>query len=151
MRSYIFCCYYYLTRWWCPPCTVVENHLKCRTWILAFFNELLSTQNVNVARFARNVEWDFFCDFQTPCPWWLLILFKHQGYWWLFCRFFVASKNSYDWVGSREIPWNSRKSHFPTILGNSKNFHFRNFPGNSGNSGNFSWIPVPGKWDFAGN
>ena len=33
----------------------------------------MSTQNVNVARFARNVEWDFFCDFQTPCahddPW----------------------------------------------------------------------------------
>ena len=29
------------------------------------FNELLSTQNVNAARFARNVEWDFFCDFQT--------------------------------------------------------------------------------------
>ena len=27
----------------------------------------LSTQNVNIARFARNVEWDFFCDFQTPC------------------------------------------------------------------------------------
>ena len=25
----------------------------------------LSTQNVKVARFARNVEWDFFCDFQT--------------------------------------------------------------------------------------
>ena len=34
---------------------------------LAFSNELLSTQNVNVARFARNVEWNFFCDFQTPC------------------------------------------------------------------------------------
>ena len=28
------------------------------------FNELLSTQNVNVARFARNVECDFFGDFQ---------------------------------------------------------------------------------------
>ena len=27
----------------------------------------MSTQNVNVARFARNVEWDFFCDFQTLC------------------------------------------------------------------------------------
>ncbi len=34
-----------------------------------FFNELLSTQKVNVARFARNVEWDYFCDFQTL---WLL-------------------------------------------------------------------------------
>ena len=26
---------------------------------------ILSTKNVNVARFAGNVEWDFFCDFQT--------------------------------------------------------------------------------------
>ena len=34
--------------------------------IFGICNELLSTQNVNVARFARNVEWDFFCDFQTP-------------------------------------------------------------------------------------
>ena len=33
---------------------------------LAFFNELLSTQNVNVARFARKVVCDFFCNFQTP-------------------------------------------------------------------------------------
>ena len=31
------------------------------------FNELLSTQNVNVAHFARKVEWDFFCNFQTLC------------------------------------------------------------------------------------
>ena len=31
------------------------------------FNELLLIQNVNGARFARNVEWDFFGDFQTPC------------------------------------------------------------------------------------
>ena len=31
------------------------------------FNELLSKQNVNV---ARNVEWDFFCDFQTPWVIW---------------------------------------------------------------------------------
>ena len=29
------------------------------------FNSLLSFQNVNVARFARNVECDFFCNFQT--------------------------------------------------------------------------------------
>ena len=31
--------------------------------IFGIFNELLSTQNANVARFARNVECDFFCDF----------------------------------------------------------------------------------------
>ena len=31
------------------------------------FDELLSTQNVNVARFARNVVWDFSRDFQTLC------------------------------------------------------------------------------------
>ena len=35
--------------------------------ILAFLMNLFSTQNLNVAHFARNVEWDFFCDFQTPC------------------------------------------------------------------------------------
>ena len=29
------------------------------------FDELLSTQNVNVARFARNIECDFLDDFQT--------------------------------------------------------------------------------------
>ena len=34
---------------------------------LAFFMNLLSTQNVNVARFARIIECDFFYDFQTPC------------------------------------------------------------------------------------
>ena len=37
-------------------------------WIIfGIFNELLSTQHVNVARFARNIECDFFCDFQTLC------------------------------------------------------------------------------------
>ena len=35
--------------------------------IFGIFDKLLSTQNVNVARFARNVKWDFICDFQTPC------------------------------------------------------------------------------------
>ena len=35
--------------------------------IFGIFNELLSTQNENVARFARNVEWDFLNDFQTLC------------------------------------------------------------------------------------
>ena len=31
--------------------------------IFGIFIELLSTQNVKVARFARKVEWDFFSDF----------------------------------------------------------------------------------------
>ena len=35
--------------------------------IFGIFYELLSTQIVNLARFAHNVEWDFFSDFQTPC------------------------------------------------------------------------------------
>jgi len=32
--------------------------------IFGNFDELFSTQNVNVARFARNFECDFLCDFQ---------------------------------------------------------------------------------------
>ena len=35
-------------------------------------------KNVNVARFARNVEWDFFCDFQTQ--WIAIPLPKLQQY-----------------------------------------------------------------------
>ena len=31
------------------------------------FYELSLTQKICKARFARNVEWDFFCDFQTLC------------------------------------------------------------------------------------
>ena len=35
--------------------------------IFGIFNDLLSTWfNLNVARFTHNVEWDIFCDFQTP-------------------------------------------------------------------------------------
>ena len=46
--------------------TVVENHQKSRiikkppkSTIFGIFNELLSIQSVNVARFARNIECDF--------------------------------------------------------------------------------------------
>ena len=45
--------------------------------IFGIFNELLSTQNVNVARFARIIEWDFFCDFQTQ--WFFLTLDLRLG------------------------------------------------------------------------
>ena len=55
-------------------CTLFENQLRMSHYLmLAFstnfcstkismFNELISTQNVNVALFARNVEWDFFLE-----------------------------------------------------------------------------------------
>ena len=36
--------------------------------ILVIFNKLLYTQNVNVARFARNVECDFLDDFLSIWP-----------------------------------------------------------------------------------
>ena len=38
----------------CPAPTVFENPAKLT--VFGIFNELLSIQNVNVARFARNVE-----------------------------------------------------------------------------------------------
>ena len=46
-----------------------KSHFRKITKLTIFgiFNQLLSTQNVSVARFARNFEWDFFCDFQPLC------------------------------------------------------------------------------------
>ena len=44
---------------------VFKNSPKSTTF--GFLNSLLSTQNVNVARFAPNVEWNFF------------IIFKHRA------------------------------------------------------------------------
>ena len=38
-----------------------------KSTFLGIFNDLLSTQNANVIRFARKVEWYFFCNFQPPC------------------------------------------------------------------------------------
>ena len=42
------------------------SHFSFSTFI-GILNELLSIQNVNVARFTRNVECDFLGDFQTLC------------------------------------------------------------------------------------
>ena len=56
------------------PCLVTLHYPKLQVFknspkwtIFGIFNELLSSQKVNESRFARNVEWDFFWDFQTPC------------------------------------------------------------------------------------
>ena len=48
-----------------PKASGFQNLAKFN--ILGIFNEILSTQNEDVTRFAPNVEWDFICDFQTPC------------------------------------------------------------------------------------
>ena len=44
----------------------------------------MSTQNVNVACFARNVEWDFLCDYKHRAPvcvnWWCTCMYKHVCY-----------------------------------------------------------------------
>ena len=76
-------CFYYCSNPHWILHTVFENYSKCRIWIFQFFLSDLNWpvwytdrklkidlfwhffQNVNVARFARNVEWDFFCDFQS--------------------------------------------------------------------------------------
>ena len=47
------------------------------------FSTLLSTQNVSVARFARNVECDFFFDFQTLCYDAWSFRFAHHYYTWV--------------------------------------------------------------------
>ena len=48
--------------------TVWPSFKSLPNWtIFGIFNEFLTTQNVNIARFACNAEWDFFCDFQTLC------------------------------------------------------------------------------------
>ena len=46
-----------------PQTTGIQNSPK---WtIFGIFNELCLLLNVKVARFARNVQWDFFCNFQA--------------------------------------------------------------------------------------
>ena len=44
--------------------------------ISGIFHKLLSTQNVNVARFARNVKCDFLTYFETLCEIRFLIYWK---------------------------------------------------------------------------
>ena len=48
---------------WHFPSIFVLLELTCLVTLFDF----LSTQNVNVARFARNVEGDLLIDFQTLC------------------------------------------------------------------------------------
>ena len=54
---------------WTHCLKITENVAFSKTrqngTFLAFLINLCPLKNVNVARFARNVEWDFFCDFQT--------------------------------------------------------------------------------------
>ena len=57
-------------------CLQASGFSKTRqNWpFFGIFKKLLFTQNVHVARFARNVEWYFWGDFQTLCG-------KHHYFW----------------------------------------------------------------------
>ena len=64
-----------LLEFWHIPPIFVQIKLECLVIIFdrnlqlaiffSIFNELIFTQYENVARFARNVDWDFFYDFKT--------------------------------------------------------------------------------------
>ena len=70
-ENYSKCRIWIFELWHFPPIFVVQLKLTCLVTLfdrkLQIFKNSPNTQNVNVARFARNVEWYFFCDFQTPC------------------------------------------------------------------------------------
>ena len=69
-------CHISIFRFWHFPPSFVQSKLTCHVtlfdhklflpkWtIIVIFYDFVSTQNVNAACF----EWDFFFDFQTPCP-----------------------------------------------------------------------------------
>ena len=44
-------------------CKLLVYQKLAKLTFLGIFDAIWSTQNVNVARFARNVEWDFFVIF----------------------------------------------------------------------------------------
>ena len=58
----------------------------------------MSTQNVNVARFARNAEWDFLCDFQT-----LFVLFLRQNWMHDYCIDCVTRCHLAKMTGGKKI------------------------------------------------
>ena len=65
------------------------------------FNELLSTQFVNVI-FARNIKWDFFCDFQTLCS--RLLRVKQINFW------FGRREKKNSMIGGFRVLENSKKA-----------------------------------------
>ena len=77
--------------------------------IFGIFNSILSTQKVNLARFARNVEWDVFCNFQTlcirhkvPCSLLSINFFLQNTV--MYCVFHIYSHLFLEWKNSAVIP-----------------------------------------------
>ena len=83
----------------------------------------MSTQNVSVARFARNVEWDFFCGFQTP---WMYILCCIT----ILDLIFRMCKSNCDKTGKHQIKCYNCNSFSNKEKG--KSFWFSNFSSFSG-------------------
>ena len=91
------------------------------------FNELLSTQNINIARFARSVKWDFLKWFSNTVPWNGDLLYElgsnhdfasHGGWHWCWHRIWQGSiravhRHMSIWVGCESVEtnvWTIRKS-----------------------------------------
>ena len=90
-------------------CLKITQNVAFQFFNFGIFNELLSTQNVNVARFARNVEWDFFCDFQTL---WSSMVRQDNQYLGRFSMW--VGKISGFMIGWSQLSWSMKKfRHFP--------------------------------------
>ena len=57
-------------------CKLLVYQKLAKLTFLGIFDAIWSTQNVNVARFARNVEWDYFYDFET-----LFVSWSYPDFW----------------------------------------------------------------------
>ena len=52
-----------------PHCLKITQNVSFVFLNFGIFNELFGTQNVNVARFAHNVECETFCQFSNTVSW----------------------------------------------------------------------------------
>ena len=101
------------------PSTVWPSGFQKTRQNWPFFDELLSTQDVNVDRFARNIEWDFFCDFQTPWGFPISVSWMHCVFFVLHCRMSAnCEEDRTAWV--RSIQESIRKDPFYDIISAKK-------------------------------
>ena len=98
---------------------IVLSLIKISTQLLLALEFLIQlrdfscNQNVNVARLARNVTWDFFCDFQTLCTQKEMVQKRVPL---LSFSPFNARRNSWHAKLAFSKSWNWAGSNFPPLL-----------------------------------